>query len=145
MDDRGSSNLFRREGEYWTISFKGSIFRPAHSLGMHYLSRLLVNPGVDFSAHELVASAHRSRPAPANRKRIAPGGGRANGASEYHSEAARERARLLVTKRIKNVIGRIRATHPELARHFSTCVDTGYVCRYVSEDAAHPNLWITSA
>ena len=43
----------------------------------------------------------------------------------------------MVTKRIKDVIAKIRLTHPELARHLATCIRTGYTCTYVADDD-HP-------
>lgn len=59
-----------------------------------------------------------------------------------HEDAARERARLMVTKRIKDVIAKIRVTHPELARHLDTSIRTGYTCTYVGDDE-HPTNWVT--
>ena len=51
--DGSGSNVFRKEGDYWTISFRGSIFRLRDTIGMHYISRLVANPGIDFSAQDL--------------------------------------------------------------------------------------------
>jgi tetratricopeptide (TPR) repeat protein len=140
------SHLFRKEGEYWTISFKGSILRLRDTMGMHYVSRLVANPGMEFSARDLAASAskgnrkyrHRMNP------RFSIGNGRAGDRRdlEEHEDAARERARLMVTKRIKDVIAKIRVTHPELARHLATSIRTGHACIYVTDDD-HRGNWVT--
>jgi len=48
-----SGNLFRREGEYWTVCFDGSVARLADAKGLHLLARLVVHdeirPGRDRS------------------------------------------------------------------------------------------------
>ena len=142
VGDGTGSNVFRKEGDYWTISFHGSMFRLRDSLGMHYLRRLVGNPGIDFTARELVEIVQRI-----GHKRIGSKGGRAsrsNGHSNGDSseDAGRERARLMVTKRIKDVIGRIRQAHPELARHLATLIRTGYTCSYSADDE-HANGWLT--
>ena len=68
--------------------------------------------------------------------------GHANGDRDDQHEAARERARLRVTKRIKDAIAKIRLTHPELARHLATCIRTGYSCSY-GGDGQPPTHWAT--
>ncbi len=137
------SNVFRKEGEYWTILFEGSVFRLRDTLGMQYISRLIANPGVEFSAKDLAAGAHpTSLKRTVRKKAAALRNGPINGASDLHEDAARERARLMVTKRIKDVIARIRATHPELARHFATRIRTGHICSYAL-DEDHPTSWAT--
>jgi hypothetical protein len=44
---------FRREGEYWTVAYDGDNFRLRDSKGLHYLARLLAQPGHDIPALEL--------------------------------------------------------------------------------------------
>ncbi len=137
------SNVFRKEGEYWTILFEGSVFRLRDTMGMHYISRLIANPGVQFSAKDLAAGAHQISLKRAGRKKApALRNGRINGESHLHDDAARERARLMVTKRIKDVIARIRLTHRELARHFATRIRTGHTCSYAL-DEDQPRSWTT--
>jgi hypothetical protein len=142
------SNLFRREGDYWTISFEGSVFRLRDTMGMHYIRQLLANPGVSFSARDLAALAHPGSARrglgkkPDSSLREAPD--RLEPLDKYDGQrdAAKERARLMVTKRIKDVIAKIRLTHPELARHFATSIRTGYACTYVADDE-HRASWAT--
>ena len=47
--------IFRREGEYWTISYLGSAFRLRNSKGLRYLAHLLSHPGDRCHARELAA------------------------------------------------------------------------------------------
>ena len=49
-----------------------------------------------------------------------------------------ERARKAVTARIRDVLRRIRAVHPELADHLDASVSTGTACRYTP---AEPTSW----
>jgi hypothetical protein len=113
---------------------------------MHYLSRLVGNPGMEFSAQDLAASAHTAslKRRSGKKPRSSIGDGRANGERrdlDDREDAARERARLMVTKRIKDAIAKIRLIHPELARHLATCIRTGHTCIYVA-DTGHPHGWL---
>ncbi len=51
-----AGNVFRREGEYWSITFEGETLRLKDSKGLHYLAQLLANPGQEFLALELVTA-----------------------------------------------------------------------------------------
>jgi hypothetical protein len=51
-----SGNLFRREGEYWTISYAGAVVRLKDSKGLRHLARLLAHPGREFHAVDLEAA-----------------------------------------------------------------------------------------
>jgi hypothetical protein len=65
-------NRFRREGEYWTISYEGAVVRLRDVKGLRYLARLLTDPGREFHAVDLEAA--EGQPVPA-----APRGLRARG------------------------------------------------------------------
>lgn len=52
-------SVFRREGEYWTIAFEGDTFRVRDLKGLHYVARLLAEPGREFHALDLVATHSR--------------------------------------------------------------------------------------
>lgn len=56
------SAAFRREGEYWSIVFEGDAFRLRDSKGMRYLSHLLMTPGREIHALELVAAIEGHTP-----------------------------------------------------------------------------------
>src|SRR5215471_18651640 len=65
---RMSSNLFCREGEYWTVRYEGSVARVKDVKGLRYLARLLAHPGREFHAADL-ETARRQPP-----RRAHPGG-----------------------------------------------------------------------
>jgi AAA ATPase domain len=46
--------LFRKEGEYWTVGYRGSVFRLKDTNGLAYLAQLLRHPGTEFHALDLV-------------------------------------------------------------------------------------------
>ncbi len=144
MGDLRGSNTLQREGDYWSISFQGAVLRLRDTLGMHYLARLLTSPGMEFSALELAADTRKRISKRVNRRRTQTDGRPDRAAevadSEFQDEAARERSRVTVTKRIKDVIGKIRASHPALARHLATSIRTGYTCTYVV-DPDQPQRW----
>ncbi len=50
----GSGNVFRREGEYWSVTFDGRTMRLRDLIGLRYLARLLANPGREFHVLDLV-------------------------------------------------------------------------------------------
>src|SRR5215471_17178160 len=50
-------NRFRREGEYWTVRYEGSVARLKDAKGLRYLARLLADPGREFHATDLEAAA----------------------------------------------------------------------------------------
>src|SRR5512132_1565778 len=66
-------NLFRREGEYWTVCFDGSVVRLRDAKGLRHLARLLADPGREFHAVDLEVAD--GQPAPAGRLRPRAGGG----------------------------------------------------------------------
>jgi tetratricopeptide (TPR) repeat protein len=55
------SATFRREGEYWVISYKAPVFRLKGRMGLRYLALLLKNPGREFLAVDLVAAIQGGR------------------------------------------------------------------------------------
>jgi hypothetical protein len=44
---------FRREGDYWTLSFGGNLLRLKHSKGLDYIAHLIHRPGTELTAVEL--------------------------------------------------------------------------------------------
>jgi hypothetical protein len=51
-----------------------------------------------------------------------------------------ERARLLVTQRLKATLKKIRENHPTLGHHLATSIRTGYFCSY-TPDQQQPITW----
>jgi tetratricopeptide (TPR) repeat protein len=52
----GSVNVFRREGDYWSVIFDGHTVRVRDRKGMRYLARLLADPGREYHVLDLVAA-----------------------------------------------------------------------------------------
>jgi hypothetical protein len=60
-----SGNLFRREGEYWTVRYEGSLARLRDAKGLRYLAQLLGNPGREYHSVDLAAAdSQTARSAP---------------------------------------------------------------------------------
>jgi len=59
---RDAENVFRREGDYWSVAFEGRIVRLRDVRGVQYLARLLAHPGREFHVLDLV---NVDRPGPA--------------------------------------------------------------------------------
>ena len=55
--DTASANMLRRDGEDWIVEFSGRRVRVRNRKGMHYLARLLAEPGREFHALDLAAAA----------------------------------------------------------------------------------------
>ncbi len=52
--------MFRREGDYWTVSWNGNVVRLKDAKGLHYIAYLLANPGRQVLACELAATGTAS-------------------------------------------------------------------------------------
>src|SRR5262249_19584288 len=52
--DAAIQNVFRREGDIWTITYEGQTLRLRDLKGLSYISRLLQNPGEEFHVLSLV-------------------------------------------------------------------------------------------
>jgi tetratricopeptide (TPR) repeat protein len=57
------TNVFRREGDYWSVVFAGRTVRVGDRKGMRYLAQLLVHPGREFHVLDLVAAETGQRTA----------------------------------------------------------------------------------
>jgi tetratricopeptide (TPR) repeat protein len=51
-----SVNVFRREGDYWSVTFDGHTVHVRDLKGMRYLARLLTDPGREYHVLDLVAA-----------------------------------------------------------------------------------------
>jgi tetratricopeptide (TPR) repeat protein len=58
-----AGNVFRREGEYWTVAFDGAVVRLKDAKGLRHLARLLAQPGREFLAVDLEAAEAQPTPA----------------------------------------------------------------------------------
>jgi hypothetical protein len=59
---KASRNLFRREGEYWTVCYQGTVVRVRDAKGLRHLARLLGHPGREFLAADLEAANRQPAP-----------------------------------------------------------------------------------
>ena len=50
------TNVFRREGDYWSVIFEGRTVRVRDLKGMRYLAQLLIHPGREFHVLDLVGA-----------------------------------------------------------------------------------------
>jgi tetratricopeptide (TPR) repeat protein len=55
-DEQPVADVFRREGDYWSVVFDGRTVRIRDLRGVRYLARLLAEPGREFHVMDLVAS-----------------------------------------------------------------------------------------
>lgn len=55
--------VFHKEGDYWTISHGGRVFRLKDAKGMGYIARLLGNPGAEVHALDLMSGGAFAAPA----------------------------------------------------------------------------------
>jgi hypothetical protein len=111
--------VFRPEGDYWTVAYDGIVLHIRNAKGMRYLALLLARPGERFAAAELIAST-----VPAT----------------VEVATSPERARLAVTKRIRDAVKRIATYHAGLGYHLATTIKTGQYCSYLP-DPQRPPQW----
>ena len=161
-----------RDGERWLVRHGGRTFHFEDRLGLHYLARLVAEPGRELHVLDLAGSSDasdhgdagalldaearrayrhrldeiedelreaeafsdpiRASRAAAEREFLAAELARAVGLGgrERRAGAAAERARVAVTRRIKDAIQRIGAEVPELGRYLAATVRTGRYCSY---------------
>ena len=110
--------IFRCEGDYWTISYAGITVRLRDAVGVRYLARLLTRPNEPVPVEELLATVR--------------------GTTAADTEAARS----TVTKRIREALRRVAEHHPMLGYHLRAGVRTGARCVYVP-DPAEARRWVT--
>jgi hypothetical protein len=183
----GGLNAFRHEGDYWSVAFDGHTVQVRDLKGMHYLARLLADPGREYHVLDLVAAeiAPGGRPRTsratdrlhsglgdagemldaraknAYRRRLAEidddideahALGDADRAAQAETErdflvrelarafglghrdrraaSSSERARVGVTRAVRQSIARLEPLHPRLGQHLSLTVRTGTYCGY---------------
>lgn len=117
--------VFRREGEYWTIVFDGTTCRLRDVRGLRHLAFLLAHPHEDVSA--LVLERCGGNPDESGDVRVAP-------------HDSRERARVNVTRAITTALKRIAEHHQALGAHFAATIRTGTFCAY-RPDPRLPLRW----
>ncbi len=162
-------SLFRREGDVWTIAHHGPSFGLRDMKGLQCISRLLREPGRQVHCFELLDDGRGTSPEDRDRledlqSELAEAEGlndpgratrareqldvllsklaRAAGLGEKDPEIERavERARVNVSRTIKDAIAKIREHDDALARHLANAIHTGVFCSYLPE-LGTPTLW----
>jgi hypothetical protein len=59
----GEEAVFRNEGEFWTIAYRGQMFRLRDVKGLRYIASLLATPGREIHVLELVSAGSERRAA----------------------------------------------------------------------------------
>ena len=106
------SRVFRREGDYWTITYAGVTVRLRDAKGLGHLAQLLCHPGQSIHVTELIGRS-----------------------SWQEDRVATERARVAATKAITTAVARITACHPPLGAHLAATIRRGYRCSYTPDPA----------
>jgi hypothetical protein len=185
-----SPNVFRRDGEFWTVRFDGRVVRLKDARGLRYLAHLIrytarevhvldlalvgseeagdlessttaggTGPLLDAQARvayrrrlselrdELEESERRNDTGRAERLRdemetVAQALAEAVGLGGRDREAASnaERARVAVTRRIRDALARITHSHAGLGEHLAASIHTGRFCSY-RPGSARPVEW----
>jgi hypothetical protein len=112
--------VFRREGDYWTIAFDGRVVRLRDAKGVRYLSVLLRHPGQSLPARTVRVLAECDD----------AGTDVATGPTTESTVRAAERARVTVTKGIRAALIKLTADHPALAEHLAATIRRGHECVY---------------
>ena len=189
-------NIFRREGEFWTIVWNGKTIRLRDAKGLRYIAHLLAHPGAEIHVHDMITVVEGGAVDTQSQAAARSDGleivrdvdGRDSaldfaGRSEYgarlrelrieldeanrFNDSARsqrlraefellsdelsavlrhpassdaERARSMVSKRIRATLDKIHDEDPALGRHFSASIKTGYFCAYLP-DPDHKITW----
>jgi hypothetical protein len=154
-------NLFRREGEYWTVMFEGSVVRLKDAKGLRHLARLLAHPGREFHATDLEA-ADRGPPPAAVGPRDPAGAGElavhrdlgdagalldATAKAAYQARLAELRAELEEAERFNDPVRAVKARQERdfLVRELARAVGLGGRDRRAASHAERARLNATRA
>jgi hypothetical protein len=117
----GGANVFRLEGEYWTIAFNGAVYRLPGIAGLRYLAFLLQRPGEKVAAVDLARHASK-------------------GAARLTRTDDAELARVKITRSIRAAMHRIATHDAALIAHLRATIKTGAYCSY-TPDPRLPVEW----
>src|SRR5262245_21454457 len=98
-----AENIFRKEGDFWTLAYAGAVVRLRDAKGLHDVARLLAEQGRAVHVADLYGAADGDNP----------------------TGATAERARAAVGMRIRAALARIEQEHPALGRHLHCAIRTG--------------------
>lgn len=115
----GACNVFRLEGEYWTIVYDGVVCRLRDTAGLHYIASLLGRPSDKVAAVELAHAACTPSGRTAQR-RIA---------TTHQTELARVKT----TRAIRTAMQHIGMHNAPLIEHLRATIRTGLFCSYAPD------------
>jgi hypothetical protein len=100
-----------REGDCWTILYRGRLIRVRHNKGLNYLAQLVAHPWESLHVSELYGKDRAAT---------------AEGASARPVESDRK----AVTSRIRAALAGIQASDLALGEHLVATITTGTYCCY---------------
>jgi hypothetical protein len=115
------ANVFRLEGEYWTIAFNSAVYRLRGIAGLRYLAFLLQRPGEKVTAVDLARHGSKS-------------------AGRLTRTGDAELERVKVTRSIRAAMQRIGTHDAALIAHLRATIKTGTYCSYMP-DPRLPVAW----
>lgn len=121
------ANVFRREGEYWTVVYLGQVCRLRDTRGLRLLQYLLSHPGSRVQSLALLDVA-------------IPGRSGRPSSDGVNAKQRNEQARVNATRAIRGAIQRLGLHHPALGDHLAATVRTGSSCVY-QPDPRVPIVW----
>jgi len=122
------TELFRREGDFWTVTFAGRTLRLRDGKGMRYLALLLTHPERRVAVGDLAQGLLEPSAAAAESQSGQP-------------EREAERLRTAVGKRIRAAIAHVEKHDPALGHYLRATIHTGYRC-YHHGDPGRPVRWL---
>jgi tetratricopeptide (TPR) repeat protein len=131
----GSSNVFRREGDYWDVSFEGHTVHVRDLKGLRYLARLLADPDREYHVLDLVAAEAGS----AAQVDGGPAASLPRSAFGDAGELLDPRAKDAYRRRLAEIEEDIEQARA-IGEHLSRCIRTGTYCAY-SPDPRAPARW----
>jgi hypothetical protein len=152
------ANVFRQEGEYWTLAYGGSVLRLRDAKGLRYLACLLRHPGQEFHVLDLVltigdADAPEPEAAPGKRRarpRAMSGGSAgpvldAAAKADYRRRLGELREELEEAERFNDVgrAERARSEMDALAGQLAQAVGLGGRDREAASDAERARVTVT--
>lgn len=130
--DRLEINLFRREGDYWTITYDGRVLRLKDSRGLHYLAHLLRHPEREFHVLEILGvhgqgDGAQSTGANEVRRDDGPGALDAAAKAAYRQRLDELRGELEEAERFNDSgrVARLRHEHDAIAEQLVAAVGLG--------------------
>jgi hypothetical protein len=151
-------NLFRREGDYWTIVYEARLIRLRHVNGLTAIQFLIRRPGEPFHVTRVAAAMDhdgasavaingvRAQAAAGNGGAVRLGEGDSRDAAKGETNGGGDhlqRMRVRVTKAVHAALERIVEHHPVLGHRLGAWIKTGMICSY-TPDPAKPAYWLTS-